>query len=795
MATITGSSTIDWAGVSLDFIDVQANFDAFATRFSDVLLEIQNNQFTVDQNTATLLSMTLSSGGTVTFTGTGLDLSNPASNPIVKTFDYTDPNTGDVVSLAGTVDFVGAEVVTSLTIGFPGSEQTITGNLSVNPVSGAVSGRISQLEMTLGTTEITVKGSLVVGSNFTVSGTVREISVIDGANTITMAGLVLPYSALDSVATAADLLTLVGSQLAGSDTITYTNNSGVGMTFNGGGGNDILTINGSNGDTLDGGAGNDQLNGGAGNDTLLGQAGTDRLDGGTGDDAMDGGAGNDTYLVDSAGDTVTESLAGVAGGVDLVQSAAASVTLGENVENLTLLGGTDSSGTGNGLKNIVTGNSGNNALDGGAGTDKLVGGQGNDSYTVDLVKMGGGPKAAVKLADTITEGLNQGTDTVVLRGVVGDLVKAATLTLGANLENLDASQTGATKLNLKGNALTNVLTGNDADNVLTGLAGNDTLNGGAGHDALDGGLGQDTVNGGAGNDTITMLVTAGNVDTINAGADTDTLVLSGVVPGDHVVVANLASLTDQVVSIGGVADALAQTNFENLNAAGIGSSVNVVGSDGVNVLIGSKGNDIIDGGAGNDQLDGGLGNDELEGDEGDDTVTGGAGNDKLEGNNGNDTLIGGAGIDELEGAAGNDTLIGGVGNDKYAFGYGDGQDLIQETSGTADKLSFNRGLTVVDPEDLILSRQADNLRIALQGSTDQVMIENWFPSPSPKNRVEILEAGTGDVLLSSQVDQLIQAMNSFTAQNGGLTWEQVAAGGGTADQQTQYQNIIAAAWQ
>ncbi len=649
--------------------------------------------------------------------------------------------------------------------------------------------------MTLGTTEITVKGSLVVGSNFTVSGTVREISVIDGANTITMAGLVLPYSALDSVATAADLLTLVGSQLAGSDTITYTNNSGVGMTFNGGGGNDILTINGSNGDTLDGGAGNDQLNGGAGNDTLLGQAGTDRLDGGTGDDAMDGGAGNDTYLVDSAGDTVTESLAGVAGGVDLVQSAAASVTLGENVENLTLLGGTDSSGTGNGLKNIVTGNSGNNALDGGAGTDKLVGGQGNDSYTVDLVKMGGGPKAAVKLADTITEGLNQGTDTVVLRGVVGDLVKAATLTLGANLENLDASQTGATKLNLKGNALTNVLTGNDADNVLTGLAGNDTLNGGAGHDALDGGLGQDTVNGGAGNDTITMLVTAGNVDTINAGADTDTLVLSGVVPGDHVVVANLASLTDQVVSIGGVADALAQTNFENLNAAGIGSSVNVVGSDGVNVLIGSKGNDIIDGGAGNDQLDGGLGNDELEGDEGDDTVTGGAGNDKLEGNNGNDTLIGGAGIDELEGAAGNDTLIGGVGNDKYAFGYGDGQDLIQETSGTADKLSFNRGLTVVDPEDLILSRQADNLRIALQGSTDQVMIENWFPSPSPKNRVEILEAGTGDVLLSSQVDQLIQAMNSFTAQNGGLTWEQVAAGGGTADQQTQYQNIIAAAWQ
>ncbi len=39
------------------------------------------------------------------------------------------------------------------------------------------------------------------------------------------------------------------------------------------------------------------------------------------------------------------------------------------------------------------------------------------------------------------------------------------------------------------------------------------------------------------------------------GTDTDTLVLSGVVPGNHVVVVDLSSTTDQVVSIGGVADA------------------------------------------------------------------------------------------------------------------------------------------------------------------------------------------------------------------------------------------------
>ena len=95
------------------------------------------------------------------------------------------------------------------------------------------------------------------------------------------------------------------------------------------------------------------------------------------------------------------------------------------------------------------------------------------------------------------------------------------------------------------------LNGGPDNDVLNGLGGNDTLDGGAGDDTLIGGLGQDIVNGGAGNDQITMLVTAGNEDTIDAGADTDTLVLSGVVPGNHVVGVDLASSTDQVVSIGG----------------------------------------------------------------------------------------------------------------------------------------------------------------------------------------------------------------------------------------------------
>jgi hypothetical protein len=108
-----------------------------------------------------------------------------------------------------------------------------------------------------------------------------------------------------------------------------------------------------------------------------------------------------------------------------------------------------------------------------------------------------------------------------------------------------------------------------------------------------------------------MRVTAGDADIIDAGTEIDTLALAGVVGGDGIVVVNLAAgAGDQVTSIGGVADALVQNNFENLDASGLGSSVNATGSAGANVLIGSSGNDTLgaerhsEWGAGDDGMDG-----------------------------------------------------------------------------------------------------------------------------------------------------------------------------------------------
>ncbi|WP_133539568.1 calcium-binding protein [Thiopseudomonas denitrificans] len=121
------------------------------------------------------------------------------------------------------------------------------------------------------------------------------------------------------------------------------------------------------------------LQGMGGNDLILGGDGDDWLDGGSNNDIMQGGKGDDTYVVDSVDDVVIEH---ADEGIDTVESNV-SYTLGDNVENLTLLGHKNLSGTGNELNNIIRGNSGDNYLDGGTGEDTLIGGRGNDTYVVN----------------------------------------------------------------------------------------------------------------------------------------------------------------------------------------------------------------------------------------------------------------------------------------------------------------------------------------------------------------------------------------------------------------------------
>jgi len=118
---------------------------------------------------------------------------------------------------------------------------------------------------------------------------------------------------------------------------------------------------------------------------IVGNGADNVLNGGGGADSMAGGAGNDTYIADGA-DTITEP---AGGGTDHVH-ASVTLTLGTNLENLTLTGTAAINGTGNTLANVLVGNSAANTLSGGHGNDTIhgsggrdiiVGGVGNDSFT------------------------------------------------------------------------------------------------------------------------------------------------------------------------------------------------------------------------------------------------------------------------------------------------------------------------------------------------------------------------------------------------------------------------------
>ena len=117
---------------------------------------------------------------------------------------------------------------------------------------------------------------------------------------------------------------------------------------------------------------------------------------------------------------------------------------------------------------------------------------------------------------------------------------------------------------------------------------------------------------------------------------------------------------------------------------------------------------------------------------------------------------------------------------------GDGQDTIVDQDqfpSNQDKLTFG---TTINPLDLVISRQANDLRLTIHGTADSMVIQNWYISAS--NQVEDVQAGNGQHLLNSQVDQLIQAMASFSQQSG-LTWDQAI------DQRPQeVQTVLAASW-
>ena len=155
------------------------------------------------------------------------------------------------------------------------------------------------------------------------------------------------------------------------------------------------------------------------------------------------------------------------------------------------------------------------------------------------------------------------------------------------------------------------------------------------------------------------------------------------------------------------------------------------------------------------------------------------------GNTLDNVLTGNSAANVLTGNAGNDTLIGGTGNDVYRFGPGGGQDTLSENDATAG----NSDLVDVSSDrlHLVFSYSGTNLLMKLHGTSDSLTVQSWQNGTA--NQTEVFRAQDGSTLLNTQVNQLIQAMATFSAAHGGISWDQAIQ-----DRPDEVQTVLAAYW-
>lgn len=564
-------------------------------------------------------------------------------------------------------------------------------------------------------------------------------------------------------------------------------------------GNNLLTGN-SDDNLLDGGAGDDRMVDIAGNDTMIGGAGNDSyvIYSDQGQDVIDNGASDNGTAIDTIefggginpgsvalyqvaddllvtkgadGSIIVKNyfMSGSDNKIDRIKFADNSIwdqaaiqqriqTVGTATSGADQITGTPVNDTIHGLggndtlsgaagadqlfgddgDDSLSGGTGNDSLNGGAGKDKMLGGAGDDMYWVDSA------------TDSITEGVNEGVDTVQ---------SETTWVLNGNLENL--TLTGAMSIDGSGNALDNVIAGNSANNALDGGDGNDSLNGGdgadtlwggTGNDGLTGAAGQDYLSGGAGNDQLDggaendHLAGDDGADTLAGGAGDDYLV--GDI-GNDVYLFKRGDGQDQVEDFDQTAGNLDIIRFD----ASVSAAEVTVTRDWQNLFLTIAGGDRIeisgwfdDATARIERVEfannsfwsaadlasrisvpvSTIDNDTIFGLTGADTIHGQAGDDYLVGLDGNDWLHGDTGDDGLAGAIGNDSLSGGDGSDYYEFKIGDGQDVVDNTAtdnATAiDSIQFGADISATS---VVLNHVGDDLVIKVN-AVDSITVKNYF---------------------------------------------------------------------
>ncbi len=488
ISTLGGSDTINAsalpAGIVQLTVDAGAGSDNIVgSAGDDTLIGGDGNDF-VDGGR----------GNDVVFLGAGND-----------TFKWDPGDGSDVVEGQDGIDnmiFNGSNASEKIDVSANGSRVRFTrdvGNITMdlngietvnfNALGGADTVTVNDLTGT-GLNRVNIDLSSPAGSgtgdgqpdNVIVNGTnaADNIQVAGNHSSIAVTGLpsVVVITGAES---ANDRLTVNG--LGGDDTLNASNviANVVGITLNGGSGNDLI-IGSQGNDLISGGTGSDTVRMGAGDDTFVWNPGD-------GSDSVDGEAGNDTMIFNGA--NVSEKIDISANGNHVrFTRDVASITMDlYRVEgiNFNALGGADTvtvndlTGTGVNQVNVDLGSPAGSGNGDGAADSVIVNGTNNN----DVITVGGdasGVSVTGLAAQINITGAEAANDRLTINALGGDDVVTAS-TLSANAIGLTAN-------------------GGDGNDDIIGGAGNDTLTGGLGDDILIGGPGNDILDGGPGNNVL-----------------------------------------------------------------------------------------------------------------------------------------------------------------------------------------------------------------------------------------------------------------------------------------------------
>ncbi len=489
-------------------------------------------------------------------------------------------------------------------------------------------------------------------------------------------------------------------------------------TVYGTGGHDTLEGRDGN-DVLYGEDGNDTLKGENGNDVLFGGKGADTLDGGDGDDILDGGAGDD-ILKGGYGDDVYRF--GFGDGNDEISDG-----YGSNVIELR----EDVSRADVSFKRIDN----DFILELSDGSSIRVGWGGTGSYPayhIDTVKFLNGEDADIDI-ETI-------------------------------LSSIPAEVVSESSSSVVGNAGDETFYASDKDADINAAAGDDVLSGGNGDDDLDGGAGNDILYGGKGNDT---LAGGDGNDILDGGAGDDELDGGN---GHDVYRFGFGDGNDSVTDWQGqnVIELKENVTREDVSFKRVGNDLILMLSDGSSVSLNRGADEGYLQYFNTVKFLNGTDEDIVIGDilasvpEEPETVV-------VQGTANADTFV-----STLE----NEHFVGKSGDDVYRFGFGCGNDVIEENYGE-DVIELNADVTAADVtlkrlnNDLLITL-SDGATLTVKGGTDYYYDNKYV------ERIRFLNGEDADIVLNAELFESMTAYgddknNSF---NGFSSDETFYAGAG-----------------